>query len=73
MMMVLLTRGIDLSIGATIALAGMVSALTVSAAPGIPPIVSLLEGMAVGAAVGTIIGVLIAQFNVLPSSRPSGS
>jgi rhamnose transport system permease protein len=33
MMMVLLTGGIDLSIGATIALSGMVSALTVSAVP----------------------------------------
>ena len=33
MMMVMLTGGIDLSIGATIALSGMVSALTVSAVP----------------------------------------
>ena len=45
MMMVILTRGIDLSIGATIALAGMVSALTVNLYRGISPVVSILEGM----------------------------
>ena len=66
MMMVLLTGGIDLSIGATIALAGMVSALTVSAVPSLPPIVAVLEGMAVGLVVGPLVGVLIARFNVLP-------
>jgi rhamnose transport system permease protein len=66
MMMVLLTAGIDLSIGATIALAGMVSALTVFAHPSMSPLLSLLEGMAMGAVCGALIGVLIARFNVLP-------
>jgi rhamnose transport system permease protein len=66
MMMVLLTAGIDLSIGATVALSGMVSALTVFAHPSISPLLSLLEGMAVGAVCGALIGVLIARFNVLP-------
>ncbi|MCX7024801.1 MAG: ABC transporter permease [Spirochaetes bacterium] len=66
MMMVILTGGIDLSIGATIALSGMVSALTVTALPGIPPIVSILEGMLVGLAVGSLIGILVARFDVLP-------
>jgi rhamnose transport system permease protein len=66
MMMVLLTAGIDLSIGATLALAGMVSALTVSALPGLSPILSLLEGIAIGTAAGALIGVLIARFDVLP-------
>jgi len=37
MMMVILTRGIDLSIGSTMALSGMVTALTVSANPEISP------------------------------------
>ncbi|HPB07647.1 MAG TPA: hypothetical protein PKW39_05485, partial [Rectinema sp.] len=45
MMMVILTRGIDLSIGSTMALSGMVTALTVSANPEISPLLSLLEGM----------------------------
>jgi rhamnose transport system permease protein len=66
MMMVILTRGIDLSVGATIALAGMVSALTVSSFRAISPVVSILEGMAVGTVAGVLIGVLIARFNVLP-------
>jgi rhamnose transport system permease protein len=66
MMMVLLTRGIDLSIGATIALSGMVTALTVKAFRDISPIVSLLQGMAIGAIVGAVIGLLVARFNVLP-------
>jgi len=66
MMMVILTRGIDLSIGSTIALSGMVSALTVIAFPHISPLLSLLEGMLVGLAAGALIGLLVARFNVLP-------
>jgi rhamnose transport system permease protein len=66
MMMVLLTGGIDLSIGANIALSGMVSAMTVAAIPGLPPIVAILEGMAVGGVAGALSGLLIARFNVLP-------
>ncbi|MDR1955565.1 MAG: ABC transporter permease [Treponema sp.] len=66
MMMVLLTGGIDLSIGATIAFAGMVSALTVRDNPGIPPVVLVLEGTLIGALLGTIIGILVARFSILP-------
>lgn len=66
MMMVLLTGGIDLSIGATMAFSGMVSALTVSANQGIAPILSIAEGMLIGLGVGIIIGILIAYFNILP-------
>ena len=66
MMMVILTRGIDLSVGATIALAGMVSAMTVSAFRAISPVVSVLEGTAIGTIAGSLIGLLISRFNVLP-------
>jgi len=66
MMMVLLTGGIDLSIGATMALAGMISSLTVSVNPGIPPLVSIGQGMLIGLGAGVIIGILIAYFNILP-------
>lgn len=66
MTMVILTRGIDLSIGATIALSGMIAALTVKAFPAIHPLLSLLEGMAVGFAAGSLIGLLVARFDVLP-------
>jgi len=66
MMLVLITGGIDLSIGATIALAGMTSALTVASVPTINPLLSILEGMLVGLAVGSLIGLLVARFKVLP-------
>ncbi|MCE1207178.1 MAG: ABC transporter permease [Spirochaetia bacterium] len=66
MMMVLLTRGIDLSIGATMALSGMVCSLTGIAYPGMSPLVSILQGMAIGLVVGSIIGILVAYFNILP-------
>jgi rhamnose transport system permease protein len=66
MMMVLLTGGIDLSIGATIAFSGMVSALTVKAYPGIPVIVFVFESSLIGAAIGFVIGILIARFSILP-------
>jgi rhamnose transport system permease protein len=66
MMMVLLTGGIDLSIGATIAFSGMVTALTVNAHMTIPAPVLVAEGTVVGAALGLVIGILIARFSILP-------
>jgi rhamnose transport system permease protein len=66
MLLTLITGGFDLSIGATIALAGMTSALTVAAFPAINPILSIIEGMLVGIIVGSVNGVLIARFNILP-------
>lgn len=66
MLLTIITGGIDLSIGATIALAGMTSAMSVAAHPGIPPIASILEGMGVGLAVGAVNGLFVARFNILP-------
>jgi rhamnose transport system permease protein len=66
MMMVLITGGIDLSIGATMALSGMVTALTVSAHQGIPAILLVFESVLVGAAVGVVVGLLVARFSILP-------
>ncbi|MDR1505888.1 MAG: ABC transporter permease [Treponema sp.] len=66
MMMVLLTGGIDLSIGAIIAFSGMASALTVSAYPQVPPVILVLEGALIGAAVGFVVGFLISRFSILP-------
>jgi len=66
MMMVIVTRGIDLSIGSTMALSGMITSLTVSAHPTISPVVSLIQGMAIGLAAGVLIGVLVAYFRILP-------
>lgn len=66
MMLVLVTRGIDLSVGSTIALAGMITALTVFRNPGIPPIAAIALGTMIGTVVGMVIGVLVARFDVLP-------
>jgi rhamnose transport system permease protein len=66
MMMVLLTGGIDLSIGATIALSGMVTALTVFAHPTTPVPLLILESTFIGAAAGLLVGILIARFSILP-------
>ncbi|MDR2483840.1 MAG: ABC transporter permease [Treponema sp.] len=66
MMLVLITGGIDLSIGATMAFSGMLTALTVSAYPGVPPVLLVLEGTCIGAVLGALIGFLIARFSILP-------
>lgn len=66
MMLVLITRGIDLSIGATLALSGMLSALTVAAHPGMHPAFAILEGTMIGMVCGMIVGFLISKMDILP-------
>lgn len=66
MMLVIITRGIDLSIGATLALSGMIAAMTVKAHPGLHPLAALLLGFAVGLACGIVIGFLVAKVGILP-------
>lgn len=65
MMIVILTAGIDLSIGANIALTGMVVAMHVASSD-IPPLLALAEGLALGLACGAVVGFLVAKVNVLP-------
>lgn len=66
MMLVLVTRGIDLSIGSTIAFTGMITALTVAANPNLHPLLALLEGSLIGLLVGVVNGLLVAYGNILP-------
>jgi rhamnose transport system permease protein len=66
MMLVIITRGIDLSIGATLALSGMISALAVGAAPDLHPIWAILLGILVGVVSGSILGIIISKGGVLP-------
>jgi rhamnose transport system permease protein len=66
MMMVLLTGGIDLSIGAIIAFSGMITGLTVFANPAIPPVILVIEGTLIGTAFGLLNGILVARFSILP-------
>ena len=66
MMLVLLSGGIDLSIGSTVAFSGMVVAITVRDFPAIHPIFLLFQGALIGAALGAITGILVARFSILP-------
>lgn len=66
MMLVILTGGIDLSIGATLGLAGMACALANRAYPELPMLIIALIGIGVGLIVGAVNGILVARFRVLP-------
>ncbi len=66
MMLVIVTRGIDLSIGATLALSGMISALAVKGNPGMPAVVAILLGILVGIACGAVLGLIISKAGVPP-------
>lgn len=66
MMMVLLTAGIDLSIGSTLALSGMTAALVVSKNPDLSPLLAILIGVAVGTVCGLIVGFLVSMLGVFP-------
>lgn len=66
MMLVIITRGIDLSIGATLALSGMSAALMVSNNPEMNPVLVILVGILIGTVCGAIVGGLIAKVNILP-------
>lgn len=64
MMAVILTGGIDLSIGSTLAFSGII-AIQIMAA-GLPPIVCILGAIGIGALCGFFNGLLIGKLNVLP-------
>ena len=66
MLIVMLTGGIDLSIGANIALSGMVAAMHVMNDANVPPILLMLEGMLTGLVCGSLIGLLVSKLNMLP-------
>lgn len=66
MMMVIITGGIDLSIGATMALAGMVGTTVLKSNSGINPVFIILIAVIVGTVCGLFIGFLIARLKVLP-------
>lgn len=72
-MLVILTRGIDLSVAANLALCGMAVALLGQKLPGVPVPVLILAAMALGAALGAINGALIGLLRLPPIVVTLGS
>ena len=68
MTFVIVSKGIDLSVGSQIALGTVVTGLVINAlGPGFTgPLLAALAGVAACVAVGTVSGVLITRFNVIP-------
>ena len=64
MTMIIISGGIDLAVGSTIALTGVVTALSINA--GMSPSVALAMGIAVGGLVGVINGFVITRLKVVP-------
>jgi rhamnose transport system permease protein len=65
-MVVILTRGIDLSVAANLALSGMIAALVSQYYPEVPLVLMILTGVLVGLALGIFNGVLIAYLGIPP-------
>jgi ribose transport system permease protein len=70
-MLVLIVRGMDLSVGSTMALTSVVSALVMAhLAPGSGPGVAITAGVAAGLAVGVVVGlcngIAVAVFGITP-------
>ena len=65
-MAVILTRCIDLSMAANLALSGMVAAMLNAAYPGLPIPVIILSAMALGAILGMINGALVWKLDIPP-------
>ena len=65
-MVVILTRGIDLSVAANLALSGMMAALVSQYSPDVPLILMILTGIVTGLLLGMINGALIAYLGIPP-------
>ncbi len=65
-MAVILTRGIDLSVAANLALVGMICALVSRANPGMPIPTVIVLGVALGALLGAVNGALVAYIGIPP-------
>ncbi|MCX7714736.1 MAG: ABC transporter permease [Clostridia bacterium] len=66
MMMVIITAGIDLSIGAVMALAGMIGTTLLKNNQALSPIIIILVAILVGTVCGMINGVLVSRLRILP-------
>lgn len=70
MTLVIVTGGIDLSVGSVVALTGVAAALVMRAGGGAPPMLmisaGLIAGIAIGAAIGASSGAIVARFAIPP-------
>src|SRR5437588_1120613 len=64
MTLIIISGGIDLSVGSTIALTGVVTALGIKA--GLSPVIALAAGILVGGLVGVVNGLAITRLRVVP-------
>lgn len=64
MTMIILSGGLDISVGSIVALAGMVSGIVMVKSGNI--VLSILAGLLVGAVCGAVNGVLITKFKIVP-------
>jgi ribose transport system permease protein len=64
MTLIIISGGIDLSVGSTIALAGVMTALGINA--GLPLAIAVAAGILLGALVGVVNGVVITRLRVVP-------
>lgn len=64
MTLIIISGGIDLAVGSTIALTGVVTALGINA--GMPPSLALAAGLLVGGVVGVVNGLVITRLKVVP-------
>lgn len=65
-MMIIITRGIDLSVGSMIGLTAMMVSFTMVAFPGLPALVAVPLGLVLGVAMGSLNGLIIARGGVPP-------
>jgi len=64
MTLIIISGGIDLSVGSTIALSGVITALGINS--GLPPVAALVAGILVGGVVGAVNGLVITKLKVVP-------
>lgn len=65
-MMVIITRGIDLSVASTLAFSGMSVGLIVSSNLGIHPLLAILIGISIGLVLGSLNGFLVSKTGIPP-------
>ena len=72
-MLVILTGGIDISIGATLSFSGVVCCRLMAENPTVPAIVWVVLSLAVGAVCGLINGSLVGYFKIVPMIATLGT